>query len=147
MAHGGNQFINILVAHTRPHRIVHQHPVFELGVLAQRLEAVQHGLCAGFAAGILAEKLREICEHGDQRLPVTVLIGDTDHDTAHARIGAQAFERVQDDGTAKKKEILLGLRGLHTQALATRRYQSPDSVCCGQAELMPDRIRRALRYN
>jgi len=63
---------------------------------------------------------------------VSILIGNPDHDAAHARMRAQAFKRVQDDGTTEKWEILLGQRRLHAQTLATRRYESPDAVSAGQ---------------
>ena len=62
---GGRISLSISVmTHARPHGVMHQHPVFGLGMLAQGLEAVQHGMRAGLAAGIFAEKFGRFASMG-----------------------------------------------------------------------------------
>ena len=62
-------------------------------------------------------------------------VGNAYHHAANARMGAQALQGMENDGTAEEREILLGLGGLHALALAAGRYQSPDSLSGGQAGL------------
>jgi hypothetical protein len=66
---------------------------------------------------------------------VLVFTRNADDNALDARMGAQAFKGVQNDGASEEREILLGDRGLHPPALTARGDEGPDSVSGAQARL------------
>jgi hypothetical protein len=78
------------------------------------------------------KKIRQKSDFGRQFLPVLVIRGNAYEHTLNARVRAQAFKGMQNDGASEEWEILLGYWGLHPPTLTARRDEGPDSDGGGQ---------------